>query len=253
MPSSRTSTCGKPRCERDPARDPRRRAAPPHCSRSRDVATLVRHRPRLGARGRRRLVHPRARPHRSASWASRARARPCSRARSWASCPSRACVRQGSIRFEGVEIGSASPRQMRKYWGAHMAMVFQDPMTSLNPVMKVGHQITESIHTHLDVSRTFAARARVVAARVGARARPAAPHGRVPAPALRRPPPTGVHRGRAGVRPAAAAGRRAHDRARRDRAGPGARRAGGAAARAVHGAACSSPTTSASSPAAPTR
>ena len=45
---------------------------------------------------------------------------------------------------------------MRKYWGAHMAMVFQDPMTSLNPVMKIGKQITESIHTHLDVTRTFA-------------------------------------------------------------------------------------------------
>jgi peptide/nickel transport system ATP-binding protein len=64
--------------------------------------------------------------------------------------------RQGSIRFEGVEIGSAPPKQMRKYWGAHMGMVFQDPMTSLNPVMKVGHQITESIHAHLDVSRPFA-------------------------------------------------------------------------------------------------
>ena len=45
---------------------------------------------------------------------------------------------------------------MREYWGAHMAMVFQDPMTSLNPVMKIGKQITESIHTHLDVTRTFA-------------------------------------------------------------------------------------------------
>ena len=45
---------------------------------------------------------------------------------------------------------------MRKYWGAHMGMVFQDPMTALNPVMKVGKQITESIHTHLDVTRTFA-------------------------------------------------------------------------------------------------
>jgi len=64
--------------------------------------------------------------------------------------------RQGSIRFEGVEIGSAPPKQMRKYWGEQMGMVFQDPMTSLNPVMKVGHQITESIHAHLDVSRTFA-------------------------------------------------------------------------------------------------
>jgi oligopeptide/dipeptide ABC transporter ATP-binding protein len=70
--------------------------------------------------------------------------------------PKKGVVRRGSIRFEGVEIGDASPKQMRKYWGAHMAMVFQDPMTSLNPVMKVGHQITESIHTHLDVSRSFA-------------------------------------------------------------------------------------------------
>ncbi len=70
--------------------------------------------------------------------------------------PKHGVERHGSIRFEGVEIGSASPKQMRKYWGAHMGMVFQDPMTSLNPVMKIGHQITESIHTHLDVSRTFA-------------------------------------------------------------------------------------------------
>ncbi len=45
---------------------------------------------------------------------------------------------------------------MRKYWGASMAMVFQDPMTALNPVMKIGKQITESITTHLDVTRSFA-------------------------------------------------------------------------------------------------
>jgi oligopeptide/dipeptide ABC transporter ATP-binding protein len=70
--------------------------------------------------------------------------------------PKAGVQRRGSIRFEGTEIGSASPKQMRKYWGAHMGMVFQDPMTALNPVMKVGHQITESIHTHLDVSRSFA-------------------------------------------------------------------------------------------------
>jgi peptide/nickel transport system ATP-binding protein len=70
--------------------------------------------------------------------------------------PKKGVVRHGSIRFEGVEIGDASPRQMRAYWGAHMGMVFQDPMTALNPVMKVGKQITESIHTHLDVTRSFA-------------------------------------------------------------------------------------------------
>ncbi len=70
--------------------------------------------------------------------------------------PRRNVVRTGSIRFEGIEIGGLSPRQMRPYWGARMAMVFQDPMTSLNPVMKIGKQITESIHTHLDVTRSFA-------------------------------------------------------------------------------------------------
>ena len=70
--------------------------------------------------------------------------------------PKQGVVRHGSIRFEGAEIGHASPKEMRRYWGSQMAMVFQDPMTSLNPVMKVGHQITEAIHAHLDVSRAYA-------------------------------------------------------------------------------------------------
>jgi oligopeptide/dipeptide ABC transporter ATP-binding protein len=70
--------------------------------------------------------------------------------------PKKDVVRRGSIRFEGTEIGNLGPKQMRRYWGAHMAMIFQDPMTSLNPVMKIGKQITESIHAHLDVTRQFA-------------------------------------------------------------------------------------------------
>ncbi len=70
--------------------------------------------------------------------------------------PKSGVVRRGSIKFDGVEIGDATPKQMRKYWGASMAMVFQDPMTALNPVMKIGNQITESIHTHLDVTSSFA-------------------------------------------------------------------------------------------------
>ena len=45
---------------------------------------------------------------------------------------------------------------MRDYWGTEMAMVFQDPMTSLNPVVKVGRQITESLRYHLDMDKTQA-------------------------------------------------------------------------------------------------
>jgi peptide/nickel transport system ATP-binding protein len=70
--------------------------------------------------------------------------------------PHRGTVREGSVRFEGVEISSMSAKEMRSYWGAQLAMIFQDPMTSLNPVMKIGKQITESIRQHLDVSRDFA-------------------------------------------------------------------------------------------------
>src|SRR5581483_2416949 len=70
--------------------------------------------------------------------------------------PRRGTVREGSVRFEGTEISHLSPKEMRAYWGAQMAMIFQDPMTSLNPVMKIGAQITESIREHLDVSRDFA-------------------------------------------------------------------------------------------------
>jgi peptide/nickel transport system ATP-binding protein len=65
-------------------------------------------------------------------------------------------VRLGSILFEGREIGNASANQMREYWGTQMAMVFQDPMTSLNPVMRIGNQITESLRFHLDVSKDYA-------------------------------------------------------------------------------------------------
>jgi peptide/nickel transport system ATP-binding protein len=42
---------------------------------------------------------------------------------------------------------------MREVWGPEMAMIFQDPMTSLNPVMKIGKQITESLRFHLDMPK----------------------------------------------------------------------------------------------------
>jgi len=62
-------------------------------------------------------------------------------------------IRDGSVVFEGREISKLSATAMREFWGTEMAMVFQDPMTSLNPVVKIGRQITESLHYHLDMGR----------------------------------------------------------------------------------------------------
>jgi peptide/nickel transport system ATP-binding protein len=70
--------------------------------------------------------------------------------------PKKNVVREGSIRFEGREIGNLKPNDMRAVWGSQMGMVFQDPMTALNPVMRIGRQITESLLHHLDVSRSYA-------------------------------------------------------------------------------------------------
>jgi len=59
----------------------------------------------------------------------------------------------GSVMFEGRDILNTSLRDMQKTWGLEMAMVFQDPMTSLNPVVKIGRQVTEHIRKHLDVPK----------------------------------------------------------------------------------------------------
>ncbi len=67
--------------------------------------------------------------------------------------PTRGTIRRGNIRFEGREIGGLSRRAMRDVWGKEMAMIFQDPMTSLNPLMKIGAQIAEPLRLHLDMSR----------------------------------------------------------------------------------------------------
>jgi oligopeptide/dipeptide ABC transporter ATP-binding protein len=62
-------------------------------------------------------------------------------------------TRTGSVRYDGTEILNASPSTMRSYWGDQMSMVFQDPMTALNPVLRIERQITESLHEHLDLSK----------------------------------------------------------------------------------------------------
>jgi peptide/nickel transport system ATP-binding protein len=65
-------------------------------------------------------------------------------------------VRDGQILFEGNDITGLDSKAMRRIWGIEIAMVFQDPMTSLNPVVKVGRQITESLRYHLDLDKNEA-------------------------------------------------------------------------------------------------
>ncbi|MEN9793065.1 MAG: hypothetical protein RL330_1143 [Actinomycetota bacterium] len=62
----------------------------------------------------------------------------------------------GSVKFQGEELLTKSRKEMQKIWGKEISMVFQDPMTSLNPVMKVGQQVTEHIRHHLGLSASEA-------------------------------------------------------------------------------------------------
>ena len=59
----------------------------------------------------------------------------------------------GSIKFKGEEISTASDARMRQLRGNDMAMIFQDPMTSLNPVFTVGEQIAEALRLHRKLNK----------------------------------------------------------------------------------------------------
>lgn len=65
-------------------------------------------------------------------------------------------VSAGSIRYRGEELVTKRSSEMRGYWGREIAMVFQDPMTSLNPVVKIGRQLVEHLRFHLGVSKSEA-------------------------------------------------------------------------------------------------
>ena len=63
---------------------------------------------------------------------------------------------KGSVRFRGEEILGLPDKQLRRYRGRKLAMIFQDPLTSLNPVFTVGDQIAEAIRVHNDMKRKAA-------------------------------------------------------------------------------------------------
>jgi oligopeptide/dipeptide ABC transporter ATP-binding protein len=70
-------------------------------------------------------------------------------------------VTSGSANFEGRDLIGLSDAELRRIRGGEIAMIFQDPMTSLNPVLTVGRQIRETLQTHFGMPRK-AAQSRVV-------------------------------------------------------------------------------------------
>ena len=62
-------------------------------------------------------------------------------------------VKDGEILFNGEDLLKKKKSEMRKIQGDHIAMIFQDPMTSLNPLFKIGDQITEAILTHHKIKK----------------------------------------------------------------------------------------------------
>ena len=65
-------------------------------------------------------------------------------------------IASGSIQFDGEELVGASERRMREIRGNEISMIFQEPMTSLNPVYTVGEQIAEVLRAHQNLPRTAA-------------------------------------------------------------------------------------------------
>jgi len=72
-------------------------------------------------------------------------------------------VRAEQLSFDGVDLLRLSEAEAREVRGARMAMVFQDPMTSFNPVYRIGTQIVEAIRAHREDVSKDAARARASA------------------------------------------------------------------------------------------
>ena len=70
--------------------------------------------------------------------------------------PKRNVIREGTVTFAGQLTSSLGAKASRKLYGTGMAMIFQDPMTSLNPVVRIGRQITESLKLHFDMKTDFA-------------------------------------------------------------------------------------------------
>lgn len=70
--------------------------------------------------------------------------------------PPKALIVGGSVSFKGKDITHAGEKEMAGIRGKEMAMIFQEPMTSLNPVVKVGRQVDEAVRLHTNCTRAEA-------------------------------------------------------------------------------------------------
>ncbi len=105
------------------------------------------------ARMRSRTSPSRSAPARSSAWsANPARASPSPPTPSWACCRASSPPAPARSRLQGDDVLAATPVALRDLRGTRMAMIFQEPMTALNPVMRVGDQIDEVLEIHTKLS-----------------------------------------------------------------------------------------------------
>ncbi len=70
--------------------------------------------------------------------------------------PGNARISNGQVQFDGRNLAALDDEELRKLRGARLGMIFQNPMTALDPVQRIGRQIEESLEEHLGLNRTDA-------------------------------------------------------------------------------------------------
>lgn len=81
--------------------------------------------------------------------------------------PRGVAVAEGSIEYNGIDLAKISPQEMRRIRGSEISLVYQDPMTALNPVMKIGDQLLEVIESHEKIDDSSEERVREALKEVG--------------------------------------------------------------------------------------
>ncbi len=67
--------------------------------------------------------------------------------------PTADVIRSGQVFFEGRDLVTLDPKELRRVWGVGISMVFQDPMSSLNPVLRIGKQVSEGLRRRMGMTR----------------------------------------------------------------------------------------------------